>query len=311
MTQDLIILNQSGNQALQQTGGVGLGSLMFKAKPQLLELVHKSSRQENVKYGEFRNIGTNEHLGTKIRVVLLAVPQEQREWFRDPTVFTKENKACFSLDGVHPHAHAADPPAMNCANCPKGNVNWNTWRKTKNPKDLPPCGAYYHLLLADRNTQAVYYLNVKGKSVQPFKNAMEQQMSGLLAKLLANVRAENKTRGYTYVTSTQSFVPTPGFVLPEGKAQQPQEPLPSIYDISFDIFSHQKDGGPFQMGFNNFAYIKPEDRAEFGNLYAELSQQRQAAQEVPNEEAEADEAVSEAPASTEAPKGEVLPQITI
>lgn len=310
MSEAMVVSSQGGG-ALQM-GGVGLGSLMFRSKPQLLELVHKSSRQENVKYGEFRNISTNEHLGTKIRVVLLAVPQTQREWFRDPTVFTKENKACFSLDGIQPHPHAADPPALNCATCSKGDLNWNVWRKTKMAKDLPPCGAYYHLLLADRNTQAVYYLNVKGKSVQPFKNAMETQMSGLLAKLLANVRAENKKRGYTFVSSTNSFVLTPGFVLPEGQAQQPQEPLPSIYDISFDVFSHQKDGGPFQMGFNSFAYMKAEDRAEFGNLYAELSQQREEAHQqiVPNEEAEAAAAVSEAPATSKVSQ-EILPPITI
>src|SRR5271157_5788303 len=117
------IVVRSNNQAMQ-LGGVGVGARMFRARPSMLELVHKSSRAENVQYGQFRVVSTNEHLGTTIRVVLLAVPQEQREWFRDPTKFSKDNKACFSLDGVRPHERASDPPAMYCRTCPKGDSNW-------------------------------------------------------------------------------------------------------------------------------------------------------------------------------------------
>lgn len=317
MSEEIVV---SGNQALQ-LGGIGMGANIFRARPSMIELVHKTSRQENVKYGEFRVISTNEHLGTTIRVVLLAVPQEQREWFRDPTVFSKDNKACFSLDNIRPHARAADPQAMFCKVCPKGDINWERWRKTKDAKDLPPCGAYWHLLVADRTTQTPYFLNVKGKSYLPFKQAMEQQMSGLLQKLFANVKAENKSRGYTYVTlkneagaTYQEFRTTPGFTVPEG-GQLPQIPLPNVFDISFDIFSHTKDGGPFQMGFKNFALMKPEDKAEFGQLYLDIVANRvQVEQAYAEESAAADKAVAEAPASAAEPekvKGEVLPVITI
>lgn len=316
MSEAIVVTGNTG----MQIGGVGLSSSIFKARPSMVELVHKSSRQENVKYGEFRVVSSNEHLGTKIRVVLLAVPQEQREWFNDPKVFNKENKYCFSLDGITPHPRAAHPPALYCRVCPKGDINWEKWRKTKNPADLPPCGAYWHLLIADRTTQTPYYLNVKGKSYLPFKQAMEQQMSGLLAKVMANVKADNKARGYTLVNLQkevgapiyQEFRPTPGFVVPEGQTQQPALPLPNIFDISFDIFSHSKDGGPFQMGFSNFAVMKPEDKAEFGQLYLDLLQSKldaQAGYEA-QAEAEATAAVSEPPAQTQ-PQGEILSPITI
>ena len=304
------IVVRSNSQAMQ-LGGVGMGARMFRARPSTLELVHKSSRAENVKYGEFRVVSSNEHLGTKIRVVLLAVPQEQREWFRDPTKFSKENKACFSLDGIRPHERAVDPPAMYCRTCPKGEVNWIKWRQTKNAADLPPCGAYYHLLIADRQTQTPYYLNIKGKSFLPFKQAMELQMQGLLAKLMSNVRAENKKRGYTYVTlqdsetgrQWQDFRPTEGFVIPEGQTQQPAMPMPNIFEISFDIESSSRDGGPFVMSFKNFAVMKPEDRAEFGQLYLDLLEQKAEVQASYNEEAEASAMVTEI---QPAPKAEVL-----
>ena len=319
MSEALIV---TGNAALQK-GGAGLGASIFKAKPAMLELVHKTSRQENVKYGEFRNVSTNDHFGTSIRVVLLAVPQVQREWFIDPKLFTKENKGCFSLDGIQPHPNAAQPPALYCATCPKGDVNWIAWRKNKIPQNLPPCGAYFHLLLALRDTGMPAYLNVKGKSFLPFEQAMKQQMAGLLAKLIANTKAENKLRGYTLVKLQDSvggpiyeeFRPTPGFVLPAGEEQKPLAPMPNIYDISFDISSTSKDGGSFFMKFDKFMYMKAEDRAEFGNLYLELQEEREHRMQQ-NEEEEAAAAVSEAEADAEfnAPDkkaAEVLPEITI
>jgi len=299
----------SNNQAMQ-LGGVGMGSSIFRARPQFIELVHKSSHATDVKYGEFRVIGSNEHLGTSIRVVLLDSPQEQREWFVDPTKFSKDNKGCFSLDGIQPHPHAATPPALYCKTCPKGDINWEKWRKTKNPADLPPCGAYWHLLLADRTTQTPYYLNVKGKSYMPFRQAMEQQMYSILAKLSANVKAENKKLGYTLVKLQQNggpvyeeFRPTPG-VTPTGDPL----PMPNIFDVSFDIYSFTKDGGPFQMGFKNFAYMNAGDRAEFGQLYLDLRVNRAEINQPDNEEAAAADLVTEiAAAPAPEAKGEVLP----
>jgi hypothetical protein len=309
MSEAIVVSNK--NQTMQ-LGGVGMGAKMFRARPSMLELVHKSSRAENVKYGEFREIPTNEHLGNVIRVVLLAVPQPQREWFKDPAKFSKDNKACFSLDGIRPHDRASEPPAMYCKSCPKGDINWVKWRQSKLPADLPPCGAYYHLLLALRATQTPHYLNIKGKSFLPFKQAMEQQMQSLLAKLMANVRAENKKRGYTYVTlqdsetgaQWQEFRPTEGFVVPEGQTQQPIEPMPNIFDISFDITSSSRDGGPFVMSFGKFGLMKPEDKAEFGQLYLDLLEQREEMQASYNEETEAAAMVTEI---QPAPQGEVLP----
>jgi hypothetical protein len=309
MSEAIVVSNKA--QAMQ-LGGVGIGAKMFRPRASMLELVHKSSRAENVKYGEFRCIASNEHFGNVIRVVLLKDPQQQREWFIDPAKFSKDNKGCFSLDGIRPHDRAAEPPAMFCKTCPKGDINWVKWRANKIPSNLPPCGAYWHLLLADRATQTPYFLNIKGKSFLPFKQAMEQQMWGLLAKLIANVRAENKKRGYTYVTlqdpdtgsQWQEFRPTEGFTIPADRMQEPIEPMPNIFDISFDITSSSRDGGPFVMSFSKFALMKPEDKAEFGQLYLELLESREETQASYNEEAEAAAMVTEI---QPAPKGEVLP----
>ena len=285
----LVVLNN--NNALQ-IGGVGLGAGMFKARPMIIELVQKTSRQECVTFGQFRVTATNEHLGESIRAVLLGVPQEQREYYVGQE-FNRDSKRCFSLDGKQPHPRAAEPQAMFCAQCPKGDKNWETWRKTKRPEDLPPCGAYYHLFIADRATQTPYYLNVKGKSVNPFRQAMETQMAGLLNKLMINVKLENKQRGYTLNPNTGLFEDTPGFVVPADAVKAAPMPMPNIFDISFDIVSTQPiKGGSYVMAFRNFALMKPEDKAEFGALYLDFANRR--AEHAAAQEAAVAEAVTEA-----------------
>jgi hypothetical protein len=244
------------------------------------------------------------HLGKVIRVVLLSVPQEQREWFKDKTSFTKENKKCFSLDNIQPHPRALEPPAMYCKSCPKGDLNWAKWRMTRDPNDLPPCNVYWNVLVADRKTQRPYFLNIKGKSYQPFRQAMEQQMSSLLADIFSNVRAVNKERGYTFVKAENRFVPTLGATVADGVVP---EPLPSIYNISFDIKSKKVNyatGTAFVMEFSDFKLMSPEDSAEFGQLYLDIVANKVDVQAVTAEEAEAIEAVTEAPATV---KSEVLP----
>lgn len=303
MSEQLIVLNK--NQALA-AGGIGFSAPMFKAKPGFLELVHKSSRQPNVQYGQFRDTSTNEHFGTSIRVVLLSVPQEAREyWVGDE--FTKNEKQCFSMDNVQPHRRAPKPPAMYCAQCPLGDIMWSTWRKTKRKEDLPKCQMQYNLLLAMRTTQRAYYMNVKGTSVAPFKRAMEVQMAGTLANLFAKAKADNKARGYTYVSAENKFIATPGV-----QQQQPALPLPNLFDLSFEIYSESKSGGPFVMGFKDFKLMSPEDQAEFGQLYVDLQKRKQDITQAYAEEAEANTAVTEASAEGN-PKvvQETLPPIVI
>jgi hypothetical protein len=318
---EAIVVARPTSAALQR-GGVGLGTPIFRPKTAYMELVQKTSRQENVKFGEFRDISTNEHFGSVIRVVLMGVPQEQREWFEGAD-FKASNKQCFSIDGITPHGRAQNPPAMFCKTCPKGDLNWITWRKTKDAKDLPPCGAFWHLHIATRTTQKPYFINVKGTSYKPFKDAMETKMAGILSSLMANVKAENKKRGYTLINLQdgengpvyQEFRPTPGFTLPEGVTeQQKPEAFPNIFDVSFDMIAASKNGGPYVMSFQNFKYMNAEDRAEFGSLYLDIMQQKQEAAEqyAENIEAEAERVVTEPAASTATqPVGEVLPPITI
>jgi hypothetical protein len=305
MSEELTVLKP---QSLAVMGGVGLGSAIFKTRPATIELVPRTTRQTGAIPGTFRNMMTNEVIGitdeegkvvkNEFKAVLLAVPQPQREWYKnDGKTFSADMKQCFSLDNVQPHPKAKNPPAMFCATCPKGDINWQKWRDGgRTPDLLPQCQMYYHLVLAERNSQQRYYMNVKGKSVKQFRDAMEMQMGPLLEKMAANVVMINRSRGYKLNKNTGQF----DFVgLPEGVTEKlPAEPMPNIFDISFTVYATEDKDKNLIMGFKDFARMKPEDRKEFGALYQEYMEQRQQFQEAATqaavtEQKQADDAVSE------------------
>src|SRR5579885_2029782 len=214
MSEELTVLKP---QSLAVMGGVGLGSAIFKTRPATIELVPRTTRQTGAIPGTFRNMMTNEVIGitdeegkvvkNEFKAVLLAVPQPQREWYKnDGKTFSADMKQCFSLDNVQPHPKAKNPPAMFCATCPKGDINWQKWRDGgRTPDLLPQCQMYYHLVLAEHNSQQRYYMNVKGKSVKQFRDAMEMQMGPLLEKMAANVVMINRSRGYKLNKNTGQF----------------------------------------------------------------------------------------------------------
>jgi hypothetical protein len=301
----LVVLNNQN--ALAPQGGVGMGSTLFCTKPSYFELVPKTTRQDGAIPGTIRNMASGQRMGVEdengnivkdeVKLVLLAVPQEHREYYlNDGKTWSKEQKQCFSLDNVQPHARAKNPPAMFCATCPMGDINWEKWRKGgKTPDMLPKCQMFYHLFVAERSTQTPYFANIKGKSVTVFKNAMETQMGPLLEKLKANAVAINRTRGYKLNKNTFMFE----FIgLPEGQTErQPAVPLPNIFDIVFTAYVN-KTGGDLMWGFKDFMQMKAEVREEFGSLYAEFLQrnaERMAQQDAlpASEEAQGDAAVVE------------------
>lgn len=268
-TDALVILN---NQSLA-VGGIGIGAPIFKGRPQSLELVYPTTKQEGAQPRKFRVIATNQHFD-EMRIVMLDAPKEQREWYDGPE-FSRDSKQCFSVDNIQPHPKAKNPPAMYCATCPKGDINWPKWRKTHVAADLPPCGMFYHNFIADRATQTPYYFNVKGTSVMPWKNAMETQMFGILQMVIADVKAKNKLRGYKLNSLTGLFEPDMAFVLPEGTQRALPLPMPNIFDISFTIFvTTITKGGPPVVGLKDFQLMQDEQRAEFGALYLDFAQRR-------------------------------------
>jgi len=66
------------------------------------------------------------------------------------------------------------------------------------------------------------------------------------------------------------------------------------------MYSFQKNGGQFMVGFKDFAVMKPEDREEFGTILQDFIARRNAGTIQSQEASEAEEenaAVAERPAS--------------
>lgn len=273
MSTSLTVLN---NEALA-AGGIGIGaagSRLFEIKPATLEVVAKTTQQEGATPGKLRIRETGEQFD-KMNLVLLVPPQEQREYYDSKTEFGSEHKVCFSLDNVEPHARAKEPQAMRCNTCSKGDINWEKWRKDKRPENLPQCRKYWHLVVADRATQMIYYFNVKGTAVRSFEQAM-QNLARIIYSMEVNVKAENKAGA--------------------------SKPMPNIFDISFTVVPSQLEkGGPWVPQFKSFGAIPEDAKADFGNIYLDFVN-RNAQDSASPEEVEAsvvEAEVTEAPARTE------------
>jgi hypothetical protein len=310
MGQDLVVLN---NQAPLAKGGLGLaGSLFSNIRPTVLELVAKSTTKEGGTPGMFRNTATGEQVPS-LKVVLFDVRTQRDYWPPwDPNV--KQGKECFSLDNIQPHPKAKNPPALYCASCKFGDLMWEAWRNDPRPASqkndlLPKCKMFYHLFLADRESQTFHYLDVGGKSVKPFKDHMERDLYGLIAKETSNIRLRNKERGYTFDKTTGLFNATPGFVPPPG-GQLPPLPSVNLFDFSFEIYSTQlTKGGPYVMACRKFALMQEKDKQEFGALFLEYMAQRNGQKQAQQEAEEVDEAVAEESSSKY--DSEVLPPVEI
>ena len=260
-------------------------SKLFQLRPKSLELVSKSTQQAGAEPGTFRVVSTNEKF-KELRAVMLYAPIEQREKYRKG-VFSADAKECFSLDNISPHPKAKNPPALYCASCPDGDIMWNGYRDAMKKgitgeelsKYLPHCRKFWHLFLAARDTLVPYYFNCKGSSVKPFEQAM-QTVAELFMKMNQNILNINKAKA----EKGEPLLPVP------------TDPNDLIWQISFTMFTWQKNGGVFMLGMKDFKVMADEDKATFSKILSDYAARRAAgaiqSQEAAEQEA-ADAAVSE------------------
>lgn len=298
----LPVLQNRAPQEMVVAQKVNALSRLFQLKPKTLELVSKSTRQEGAIPGTFRVTSTNESF-REMRAVILFEPLEQREMYRKGE-YTRDSKLCFSLDNVQPHSKAKNPPALYCASCPMGDSNWEKYRAAKAKgltgdqlaAYLPPCRKYWHLFLAARETQRPYYFNIKGTSVKPFEDAM-QNVADLFQMIIQNIKAENKQKA----AKGEALTPLP------------QSVSDIIWHISFTMYAKQVNGGPFFLGMKDFKVMSPEDRADFGKIIEDVQARRAQGQVQTQEASEQEEeaaAVSEAPANANLRTAEVTSVVT-
>lgn len=313
----LPVIQNKAPEAMIVAQRVNALAKLFQVKPKTLELVSKSTTKDGAIPGTFRVTSTNESF-KEMRAVILFEPIEQREKYSKTAGYTKDAKECFSLDNVQPHPKAKNAPAMYCAHCPSGDINWVKYREAKNKgiegaelaAYLPPCRKFWHLFIASRETQRPYYFNVKGGSVKPFEDAM-QNVADLFQMVIQNIKAQNKatTAANANITQEQYEAGAKAAAL----IPMPQSIGDVIWHISFTMYSWQRNGGPFMVGMKDFKVMTEEDRADFGKIIDDIKARREAGQVQSQEASEAEEeaaAVAEAPASKAIPtaQAEVIQQ---
>ena len=211
------------------------------------------------------------------------------------------------MDNVQPHPKASNPPALYCANCPSGDINWIKYREMKAKgitgealaAYLPPCGKYWHLFIASRETQRPYYFNVRGGSVKPFEDAMQN-----MADLFQMIIQDNKMKNRAAAVRNAAITPEQyaAGVVAEALIPEPKVIDDIIWHISFTMYSWQKDGGQFKLGMKDFKVMTEEDRKDFGKIIDDIKKRREVGQLQTQEGSEQEE---EAAAVSEAPSGSV------
>jgi hypothetical protein len=300
----LSVLQNRAPQQLVVAQRVNALSKLFQLKPKTLELVSKSTRQEGAIPGTFRVTSTNENF-KELRAVILFEPLEQREMYRKGE-YTKDSKLCFSLDNVQPHPKAKNPPAMYCATCPMGDVNWTKYReaKAKNITGealsayLPPCRKFWHLFIASRESQRPYYFNIKGSSVKSFEDAM-QNMAEIFQMMYQDIKNYNKSVAAANAKLEPGTEPAAGKALPETVGD-------IIWQISFTMYSKQLNGGQFFVAFKDFKVMSEDDHKDFGKIIEDIKKRREAGQVQTQEASEAEEEQAAVSESNSIPTAQVV-----
>lgn len=254
MSTDLVHINTDTQQAIQK-GGIGFDDGLFRLQPVNLELTQRMSKSNGTP-GKFRVTITGQEFD-EMRVVLLFKPAYGRTCHEKGGQFGGKPPICFSTDGIAPHPRALQQQALQCQGCHQ--ADWSKYEKTKNPADKPACNAHYTLLFVDRKTKIPYRLQLRKTQIaknSPFKKAMAH-----LAMLVAIAQSNGEN--------------------------------PNIFDFSFTIKPRAENNGQYYgISFSDFAQLKPEDRKEFGNLYAkfvESAKSGKAREEVEEQEEELNE----------------------
>lgn len=243
---ELVVLNNTQVNNVQ-TGGLGIdpSSPLFKLKPATINIVQPNSQ-----------VGTKGHLRInetgqefeEMELTLLKTPTASRRYYigqagqlnRIP-----ENLMCFSFDLTNPHKDAKIPQAMSCASCSKNmdlHANWETWNKTRNKADMPPCEQEYYSMFIDKVFKMPLRMFLRSKAKGPFEVAMENITRMLKMRIAQGVK-------------------------------------PNIFDVTFKMGTREIVTGKFKSyipTFYDFAYTTDQDREGFGAIFNEYVNQQQA-----------------------------------
>jgi hypothetical protein len=254
MSTELVKINTV--EALAQGGaGLDFSTKLFALKPDTLTICQGQTQAVGAVPGKLR-LSSGE-LFTKMTVVLLDMPKEQRKWYIGEKGTLKnvpDNLMCYSFDMKRPDANAKMPQALSCAGCPKG-----VW-VDGNP---PECDPYYYALFIDTITKIPMRMYIRGASRKPFEAAMQNLARKF--KLLQSQGLKPNIFDMSFEISTKKHV---------NKAKQ----VSYVIDV---------DGQSFHL-------LKDEEKPQFGEIYLQYINRGVQESDVDNEVEEASKTVDAA-----------------
>lgn len=230
----LTILGQE-DTSLALPGGLGVdfGSKLFQLKPATLGVVQSNTTIDGAIKGKLRVSETGDQFDF-LTCTLLVMPIEQRSFYTGVAGQlnrTPDNLMCFSRDMVRPDAKAKVPQAVLCKNCAK--ADWEAWRQNKVKENIPPCDAYYYVVLIDTVYKMPLQMFIRSKAKQELEQGCQN-----ISRRLAMMKAGGKN--------------------------------PNLFDIKFKLSTKSIKTGQFTSYvpvMSDFSAITDEERVEFGDIY--------------------------------------------
>jgi len=247
MSSELVQVNAAESALVQApVGGLGVdfNNPLMRVKPATLVINQPTTQAEDAIKGKLRILETGDQYD-ELYVTLLDMPVEKRTWYAGkPGELnrTAENLMCFSNNVIRdankrelqgPDPKAKVPGALKCNGCPK--ASWEKWRQTKLQEDIPPCESFFYVTLIDTNYKMPLRWYVRSGAKDPFESALQN-----VARKLFMMRAKGGN--------------------------------PNIFDIGFKIKTDKRTKNnktTYVPVFSGFDEITPEQKADFGDIFAQ------------------------------------------
>jgi hypothetical protein len=185
--------------ALMAAGGMGLEETFIK--PTWMELLQRTSKRKDVRPGKLFDVLTSTEYDS-VQAVALNVRRGRVYFPPGGDLTAKPICRCdgISPDGKYrPSEFAEFPQAEFCTSCAQS--SWDNYDRKKGT-GKPPCQEAWSMLFVLRETGLPRRINIKGTSLAPTKQLMEQVKQDII---MAKAKGEGNRNffDYTFTISTQ------------------------------------------------------------------------------------------------------------
>lgn len=194
-----IVTVSPATAALMAAGGMGLEETFIK--PTWMELLQKTTRRKDVRPGKLFDVLTSTEYDS-VQVVALNL-KRGRVLF--PEGGDLSAKPICRSDGISPDGKyrpsdfAQFPQAEFCTSCPQS--SWDNYDR-KTGKGKPACSESWQLLYVLRETGLPRRISIKGTSISPTKQLLEQIKQDIIMAKAKNEGNRNLF-DYTFTIGTQ------------------------------------------------------------------------------------------------------------